>query len=218
MEAMFSFLKDLKNNNNRTWFQGQGVAFDKAKDQANNLFKAFYASLALQEELEPLKIYRIYRDVRFSNDKTPYKSYFSAQTGRKKPYLRGGYYLHLEPGQSFVGAGFWGPVPADLLRIRKDIEASDELVSIVADPQLQQAFGTLQGEQLKTAPKGFDKQHERVELLRYKQFIFKKSYSDEEVLSADFSAIVTADLRLLEPFLAYMTNVLIVDGNGNPLY
>ena len=82
MEAMFSFLKDLKNNNNRTWFQGQGVAFDKAKDQANNLFKAFYASLALQEELEPLKIYRIYRDVRFSNDKTPHKSYSSPHTGR----------------------------------------------------------------------------------------------------------------------------------------
>lgn len=218
MAKLFTFLKDLERNNNRVWLQSNSVDFEQAKKEADLLFKRIYAAMSAREELEPLKVYRIYRDVRFSKDKTPYKSYFSAQTGRKKPYLRGGYYLHLEPGNCFLGAGFWGPNPVDLLRIRKDVEASDELSHILQNPLLCQTFGNMQGEQVKTSPKGFDKAHERIDLLRYKQYFFKKLFTEQELKSAGFPAQLAASLDHLQPFFDYMTNVLIVDGNGNPLF
>src|SRR5690554_7274707 len=116
-----------------------------------------------------MKMYRIYRDVRFSGDKTPYKTHFAMYAGRLKSDYRGGYYLHIEPGNSFLGIGFWNPEKEDLLRIRKEIELDDELQTILNNKEIRSTFETIVGDEVKTAPKGFDKNHERIHLIKKKQ-------------------------------------------------
>ncbi|MBY0066892.1 DUF2461 domain-containing protein [Empedobacter falsenii] len=208
----------MTKNNNREWFTEHKVEFDTAKAEADSIFNVIYQELSKKEELEPLKIYRIYRDVRFSHDKTPYKTpyktHFSAQTGRKKPLNRGGYYFHIQPNHNFIGVGFWGPERDDLLRIRKDIEVSDELAKILQSKTIQKEFGEMQGDEVKSAPKGFSKDHERIELLRKKQYLFIKNFTDEEVLAKDFPQKVAKSIQVLQPFLDYMTEVLTTDENG----
>lgn len=218
MSQIDKFLKKLEKNNNREWFTEHKVEFDTAKAEADSIFNAIYQELTKKEELEPLKIYRIYRDVRFSHDKTPYKTHFSAQTGRKKPLNRGGYYFHIQPNHNFIGVGFWGPERDDLLRIRKDIEVSDELAKILQSKTIQKEFGEMQGDEVKSAPKGFSKDHERIELLRKKQYLFIKNFTDEEVLAKDFPQKVAKSIQVLQPFLDYMTEVLTTDENGQSLY
>ncbi|MFV0147693.1 DUF2461 domain-containing protein [Empedobacter falsenii] len=218
MSNITNFLKQLEKNNNRDWFNTHKNEFDTAKAEADLIFNAIYQELSKKEELEPLKIYRIYRDVRFTNDKTPYKIHFSAQSGRKKPHNRGGYYFHIQPNHNFIGIGFWGPERDDLLRIRKDIEVSDELEKILQSKTLIKEFGEIQGEEVKSAPKGFSKDHERIALLRKKQYLFIKNFTDEEVLAEDFPKKVAKSIQVLQPFLNYMTEVLTTDENGQPLF
>ncbi|MFV0217250.1 DUF2461 domain-containing protein [Empedobacter falsenii] len=218
MSNITNFLKHLEKNNNRDWFNTHKNEFDTAKAEADLIFNAIYQELSKKEELEPLKIYRIYRDVRFTNDKTPYKIHFSAQSGRKKPHNRGGYYFHIQPNHNFIGIGFWGPERDDLLRIRKDIEVSDELEKILQSKTLIKEFGEIQGEEVKSAPKGFSKDHERIALLRKKQYLFIKNFTDEEVLAEDFPKKVAKSIQVLQPFLNYMTEVLTTDENGQPLF
>ena len=218
MSNITNFLKQLEKNNNRDWFNTHKNEFDTAKAEADLIFNAIYQELSKKEELEPLKIYRIYRDVRFSNDKTPYKIHFSAQSGRKKPHNRGGYYFHIQPNHNFIGIGFWGPERDDLFRIRKDIEVSDELEKILQSKTLVKEFGEMQGEEVKSAPKGFSKDHERIALLRKKQYLFIKNFTDEEVLAEDFPKKVAKSIQVLQPFLNYMTEVLTTDENGQPLF
>lgn len=218
MSNITNFLKQLEKNNNRDWFNTHKNEFDTAKAEADLIFNAIYQELSKKEELEPLKIYKIYRDVRFSNDKTPYKIHFSAQSGRKKPHNRGGYYFHIQPNHNFIGVGFWGPERDDLLRIRKDIEVSDELEKILQSKTLVKEFGEMQGEEVKSAPKGFSKDHERIALLRKKQYLFIKNFTDEEVLAEDFPKKVAKSIQVLQPFLNYMTEVLTIDENGQPLF
>jgi uncharacterized protein (TIGR02453 family) len=218
MSNITNFLKQLEKNNNRDWFNTHKNEFNTAKAEADLIFNAIYQELSKKEELEPLNIYRIYRDVRFSNDKTPYKIHFSAQSGRKKPHNRGGYYFHIQPNHNFIGVGFWGPERDDLLRIRKDIEVSDELEKILQSKTLIKEFGEMQGEEVKSAPKGFSKDHERIALLRKKQYLFIKNFTDEEVLAEDFPKKVAKSIQVLQPFLNYMTEVLTTDENGQPLF
>ena len=218
MSNITNFLKQLEKNNNRDWFNTHKNEFDTAKAEADLIFNAIYQELSKKEELEPLKIYRIYRDVRFTNDKTPYKIHFSAQSGRKKPHNRGGYYFHIQPNHNFIGIGFWGPERDDLIRIRKDIEVSDELEKILQSKTLIKEFGEMQGEEVKSAPKGFSKDHERIALLRKKQYLFIKNFTDEEVLAEDFPKKVAKSIQVLQPFLNYMTEVLTIDENGQPLF
>ncbi len=218
MSNITNFLKQLEKENKLYWFNTHKNEFDTAKAEADLIFNAIYQELSKKEELEPLKIYRIYRDVRFTNDKTPYKIHFSAQSGRKKPHNRGGYYFHIQPNHNFIGIGFWGPERDDLLRIRKDIEVSDELEKILQSKTLIKEFGEIQGEEVKSAPKGFSKDHERIALLRKKQYLFIKNFTDEEVLAEDFPKKVAKSIQVLQPFLNYMTEVLTTDENGQPLF
>ena len=217
MSEIYTYLKKLEKNNNREWFTEHKNEFDVAKSEADLIFNAIYQELSKKMELEPLKIFRVYRDVRFSNDKTPYKTHFSAQTGSKKPHKRGGFYFHVQPNRCFIGVGFWGPERDDLLRIRKEIEASDELSKILINKNLLKEFGEMTGEELKSAPKGFNKEHDRIELLRKKQYLFIKNYTDDEVLAKDFPQKVAKSMQALQPFLAYMTDVLTTDENGESL-
>lgn len=217
MNPIFKFLEELRLNNNREWFFLHKSFYETAKNEADLIFEDVYNEISTIEVLQPLKKYRIYRDVRFSQDKTPYKTHFSAYTGRNKPINRGGFYMHIENHNCFIGAGFWAPEKDDLLRIRQSIDYSNELEELLNDKQLIKCFGTLVGDELKTAPKGFPKDHARIKLLRKKQFLFIKKFSNDEVLSTDFSAKIAAAYQHLIPFYDYMSEVLTVNENGESI-
>lgn len=213
MQNVLDFINKLQKNNNREWFVENKKSFEDAKETASSLFNNVYNKLKPIDHLEPLKIYRIYRDVRFSADKTPYKNHFSMYMARLQPEFRGGYYLHIEPGNSFIGIGFFDPNKEDLLRIRKEIELDDELETILSSKDIKATFGSLQGDEVKTAPKGFDKTHERIALLKKKQFLLIHKFTDKEVLSPDFYKEAANVFKKSRPFVDYMTDVLLTNLN-----
>ena len=148
---VFSFLKKLQKNNNREWFHEHKAAF---KDIELGV-KQFYAQLNEQlntvDSIDAFKIFRIYRDVRFSKNKLPYKTHFGGSFHRTKPELRGGYYLHIAPqNESFIATGFWDPSKEDLFRIRKEFEIdSEELRELMSQTEFKSVWGELQGDELK---------------------------------------------------------------------
>jgi len=217
-KSTFRFLQELARNNNRDWFQENKSTYEKAKENAHAVFENIDAELVKLDDFQKFKMYRIYRDVRFSKDKSPYKNYFSCHYGRLQPQNRGGFYVHLEPGnRSFVGGGFWNPNKEDLLTIRKAIEAEDDLEKILQAHELKQQVGNLAGENVKTAPKGFDKEHPRIQLLRHKQFLLRRGFSDAEVLDKNFSTNVISVYQAIQPFFYYLTEVLTTDENGESI-
>lgn len=219
MEAeVMEFLKDLGNNNNRPWFQENKDRFEAAKAEAHFLFREIELGLKELDEFHDPKFYRIYRDIRFSKDKTPYKDHFSAIFQRKQPENRGSFYVHLQPGSSFIGGGFWGPERDDLNRIRRAISMEDELEKILQNKEFKKAFGEMKGEKLKNVPKEYEKDHPRGELLKFKQFLIMKNYSDKEVLSDKFVENILKDYQIMQAFFYYMTDVLTTNENGESLY
>jgi uncharacterized protein (TIGR02453 family) len=156
--------------------------------------------------------------VRFSHDKTPYKNHLAGSFKRTKPHLRGGYYLHIEPGNSFLACGFWAPEKADVNRVRKEFEIdASELRAILADPEFISEFGKLKGDELKTAPRGFDKEHPNIDLIRKKQWIVTKEFTDREVLSEDFLVEIDSAYRAIRPFFDFMSDVLTTNANGESI-
>jgi len=212
---VFTFYKELEENNTREWFEPQKSRFKGLEAETKQFAEELKNGLSESDEIERVKIFRIYRDVRFSKNKTPYKTHFGISFHRKKPQLRGGYYLHLSPGDSFIATGFWNPDKEDLFRIRKEMEVdAAEFHEVIADPELRAHWGGLQGEEVKTAPKGFSKEHPDIDLIRKKQYIFMKKFTDKEVLSASFQTQILAHFIAIRPFFDYMTNVLTTDLNG----
>ncbi len=217
--SLFQFLHQLKANNNREWFAMHKKAFQVEEQLVKTFFMGIYTDLQKIDNLDKMQVFRIYRDVRFSKDKSPYKNHFSVGFNRCKPLLRGGMYLHIEDNASFVGGGFWEPNAADLFRIRKEIETdASELRAIISEKNFENHFQTLQGEELKTAPKGFDKAHPAIDLLRKKQFLLTRNFTNEEVLSPKFQSEVIASFKAMRPFFDYMSDVLNTDLNGESLY
>lgn len=217
--STLQFLTDLSEHNNREWFAEHKERFKAAK--AN--MKAFGATLLEEmqqhDQIEKIKLYRIYRDVRFSKDKTPYKNSLSGSFTRASKWLRGGYYFHIEPNNSFIGGGFWGPNTADLKRLRQEFAADPEsLRAIIHSKGFKKAFGTLEGSQLKTAPRGYPKDHPSVDLLRYKQFLVYQTFTNKEVLSPDFALQLSEGFKAMRPFFNYMSEVLTTDENGVPIF
>lgn len=215
-KSVFEFLEDLGQNNNRDWFDKNKPRYVKANEHFKKLAATINAGMIKQDHVEKMKLYRIYRDVRFSKNKLPYKNSFSGGFQRATKALRGGYYFHLEPGgNSFVGAGFWQPEAADLARIREEIAAdAAPLRAIINSANFKEHFGELKGEQLKTAPKGYPKDHPDIDLLRYKSFIVTKSFTDKEVQSPGFDQEVLKYFQAIRPFFDYMSEVLTTDSNG----
>src|SRR5690606_28499528 len=152
------FLGNLKNNNDREWLEANRAAYEEALGEARAFFESVRENLEAHDEVGDLKMFRIYRDVRFSKDKTPYKTHFAASFPRTGSHLRGGYYIHIQPGGSFLATGFWNPEKDDLLRIRKELEMdAAEFRKAIGDKGLKAHWGELQGDRVKTAPKGFDR-------------------------------------------------------------
>lgn len=218
-KSTLEFLTQLKENNNREWFTENKKRFDSEQKTTKTFFTQILTDLEKIDSIEKMQMHRIYRDIRFSKDKTPYKNHFSVSFDRTKPLLRGGMYLHIENDASFVGGGFWEPNNEDLFRIRKEIELdASDLKEIITDKTFVSYFGTLEGEELKTAPKGFDKTHPDIELIRKKQFVIRRKFSNKEVLSPNFQEEVLATFKAMRPFFDYMSDVLSTDLNGESIY
>ncbi len=211
----FQFLNDITVNNNRDWFNANKPTYQTALDDVKQFVKAVEDGLNKTDNIEKSKVFRIYRDVRFSKNKSPYKNYFGASFMRATAKLRGGYYLHIEQEKSFVGGGFWAPNPSDLKRIRDEFALDDKPTrKILADKTFKKYFGTLQGDAVKTAPKGFDKTHPAIDLIRMKQLVISRPFSEEEVTNKNFLKEVVLTFGAMRPFFDYMSEVLTTDRNG----
>ncbi len=214
------FLLDLQANNNRDWFQAQKARYDASHQNMITFAEALFDRLSQSDQLVPMSgkkiLFRIYRDVRFSKDKAPYKNHWSGSFKRATQWLRGGYYFHVEPGGgSFVGGGFWGPDKDDLKRIRDEFAVdADPIREIIASPTFQQYFGELRGDKLKTAPKGYDKEHPNIDLIRHKSFVVSRAFTDEQVLRPDFLEEIALTFEAMRPYFDYMSDVLTTNADG----
>lgn len=220
MKTTLNFLNQIAKHNDREWFKENKEQYDSCQDE----FKTFAFALAEKMKSHDLlddngtKIYRIYRDVRFSNDKTPYTLHRSVHFTRAGESRRGGYYLKIQPGESFIAGGFWRPNPEDLQLIRKQIDQEPEaLRDVLNSNELKSYFGEMEGEQVKTAPKGFSKDNPAIDLLRYKGFILTHRFTDKEVLAPDFIDQVSEGFKKMRPFLDYMSEIVTTDLNGQSL-
>lgn len=222
-KSTLRFLRDLSKNNSRDWFLAHKKDYELALANAQNFFGALIGIMNTHDDIETISgkkaLYRIYNDVRFSDDKTPYNPRFAGHLKRRKPQLRGGYYLWIKPGASKLGCGFAYPNPDDLKRVRMDIlhNHEDWRRMLKAKP-LVKNFGAMEGDQVKTAPQGFPKDHPAIDLLRYKQYWFEHSFTDKEVTDPGFLKEVNSIFKSIRPFFDYMSEVLTTDINGEPLH
>ena len=215
---VFQFFSKLAKNNNREWFECRKTEFKALESEVKIFVKEIESALQEHDKIEKAKIFRIYRDVRFSKNKSPYKTHFGMAFHREKPPLRGGYYIHLEPNNSLLGVGVWGPSAADLFRIRKELEVdAAELREIMADPTFKSYWGTLQGDEVKTAPKGFNKEHPNIDLIKKKQYTFHHCLSDQQVFDPNFSELIDDHFQNIRPYFDYMSSVLTTDLNGESI-
>jgi len=213
------FLNKLSVNNNREWFEAHKETFKSHQLSVKSVLELIKDGLGETDVIEKLKLFRIYRDVRFSKDKTPYKDYFSASLTRMGNSLRGGYYIHLKPGDAFLAVGFWDPNKEDLFRIRKEIESdASDFKDFLKDPLFKKTWGNFSGETLKTAPKGFSKDHPEINLLRRKNFVFIHPIPDSDICSEEFVSNTVKAFQVSRPFLNLMSDILSTDLNGQALF
>jgi len=221
-KSSLQFLKALSGNNNREWFNERKDQYLAARDNIIEFADALLVLMNKHDKIETpsgkKSLFRIYKDVRFSKDKTPYNTHWNGVLKRATKKLRGSYYFHLKPGNSFIAGGFWGPEPEDLKRIRMDIQMNyEDWNKLLGSKSFKNTFKKLQGEQLSSAPRGFDKDHPAIDLLRYKQFILRYDFSDKEVTGPDFPKKVNEIFKKMRPFLDHMSEVLTTDLNGESL-
>ena len=218
----FDFLRKLSRNNNREWFLRHKSEYEHAKADAEKFVNTLITKMNEHDDLETTSakqsLYRIHNDVRFSSEKIPYNPRFAGYLRRGKPFLRGGYYFWIKPGGCAIGCGFTGPNPDDLRRIREDIDMnSDYWRDILKSKSLVKVFGQMRGDQVKTAPRGYQVDHPSIDLLRFKQYWFERSFKDDEALHHSFVKKVDDSFRAIRPFFDYMSDVLSTNANGEPM-
>ena len=217
--STITFLSDLAQNNNRDWFAENKSRYTNAHENMIAFVEELLHTMSKHDALATASgkksLYRIYNDVRFSANKAPYKPRFAFGIQRASAQRRGGYYVHLQPGNNFLACGFFSPNPADLKRIRQDIEQNPATWrQILGSKKIKQSFGTLTGNQVPTFPKGFPKEHEAIDLIRYKQFIVKHHFTDEAILQPNFLHTIDLLFQCVRPFFDYLSIVLTTDANG----
>lgn len=208
MKNVYKFLKELRKNNNREWFNENKEWYLEVKNEIEIFTSQLIGRIAEFDPeaatLTPAQCtYRIYRDTRFSHDKTPYKTHIGVVVcpgGTKKSY-RCCYYVHFEPGNSFIGGGCWCP-PAPLLKeIRKSIfDNIDEYLEIVKAPQFQELYGFPGHDLLKTAPKDFPKDWPYLEYIKPREYTVHHAASDRDFCRPDLIETVGKDFEILKPF------------------
>ena len=219
-KTSLQYLQELKENNNREWFAETKTAYSQAQENAKDVYAAIRQNLEKHDAIADFKLFRIYRDVRFSKDKTPYQPHFAGSFSRLGNELRGGYYLRIRPGESFLAGGFWEPNKEDLFRIRTEIaQDASEIKAILEDKDFLKYFGGKfeSISQLKTIPRGFNKEHPEANLLRKKGFIAVRNFTDQEVLSANFLDEIDKSYKALRPFFDLFSDVLTTNLNGESL-
>jgi uncharacterized protein (TIGR02453 family) len=222
-KRLFAFLKNIKKHNNRVWFNANKEVYLEQNAAVVNFADVLIAKMNQHDKIETPSgkkaVFRIYRDVRFSKDKSPYKSYFGLHLSRATKLLRGGYYLHIEPGKCFAGGGFWNPDPEDLKHIRAQIALDPKpLRNIIKSTAFKKNFGELHGDKLIFAPKGYEKDHPAANLLKYKQFLISKALPDSVMVSPKGMNEVVKSFRAMRPFFDYMSDILTTNTNGESLY
>lgn len=215
-KATVGFLSDLEANNNKTWFDANRTAYEAAKQD----FEIFITGLHKQvASLEPDvanhkpkdSIFRIFRDVRFAKDKTPYKANFGAyfsRAGRKAPDA--GYYIHIQPGdKSFVAGGLWMPEGPLLKKTRQEIDYNfDEFVGILNKASFKKHYKKLDGETLKTLPQGYTADNPAADYLKFKSFIVSKPIADKDLTSKTFDTKVMDLFTEMKPFVDFLNKAL----------
>ncbi len=210
------FLADLAEHNTREWFNENKSRYENAR---KNYLLFLEDMLQEMQAFEPIAhnqkakdlVFRIYRDVRFSHDKRPYKDHFGAyiaEGGRKSIFP--GYYLHLAANnKSFVAGGLWMPPAEQLKAVRQEIDYNlDEFKSIVESEDFKKRFGSMSGEQLKTTPKGYDKENPAIEYLRFKSWNALMPLSDKTILSPDLMSILMDAMKALKPLNDFLMRPL----------
>ncbi len=212
------FLKDLKKNNNKPWFEEHRKAYEAAKSDFEKLTVTVLKTTASFDttvaNLQPKDcLFRINRDVRFAKDKSPYKTNFGMgiSKGGKKA-VSAGYYLHCEPGEAFVGGGMWMPMPPELKKLRQEIDYHwDEFSQIITSKKFKTAYGDLEKTaeySLSRPPKGYDESNPAIAYLKLKSFLGLRKLTDEELQSDKLVKIVTTSFEALKPLLDFMNRAI----------
>lgn len=205
---ILEFLSGLKENNHKEWIEANRSFYEQAKEEFKGLVSEILEKLKEQDpSLDMLAakdcIFRMNRDVRFSKDKSPYKTWMSAlmAEGGKKS-LNAVYYLHLQPdNESMVAGGMYQPPGDYMKKIRQEIDYNaGELISIVGSPSFKKYFTEIEGEKLSRAPKGYLPAHPNIEFLKLKSYLAIRKFSDKEVISPDFKDEVTDTFKAAQPF------------------
>ena len=204
--STLQFLKTLEKNNNRDWFNEHKNLYLEAKEEVELFVENLIQEIATFDEeilkIDPKKaVFRIYRDVRFSKNKIPYKTHFGASLGMGKGTKISGYYLHIEPGKSFIAGGVYNPDPAVLKQIRNEIAASgDDLLKIIEHQDFRNNFRGLSVEhKLQRVPAGFEKDHPMADYLKLKSFTVSHPISDEDLLDNHAAENFAKILRTIKP-------------------
>ncbi len=213
-----TFLADLKADNNRDWFMENKPRYEEAKKEFEHFIDALILEIAkfdpsIAHHRAKDCIFRIYRDVRFSKDKSPYKTHFGAYvTGaakRSEIHSKAGYYIHIEPGASMLGGGAYLPEGTWLKAIRQEIAFNgNEFRTILIHPDFKKYFGSMEGEQLKKAPKEYGADHPEIESLKYKSFLATNKCTDSKVTAGDFLWYASEVFRALHPFDQFLNRAM----------
>ncbi len=215
LKPVLTFLAGIKSHNNKPWFEAHRAQYEKAKAEFEALVDDLILGLRRFEDIGSVTakdcVMRIYRDVRFSPNKSPYKYNMSADIkpgGRHSSRL--GYYIHIEPRDaSMLAGGLYMPETAQLNRFRAAIARHPrEFKLIIAEPEFKRYFGAIEGEKLKTAPQGYDRSHPEIDLLRLKDVTAVHHLSDAKVLAHVFTRHALKTFEALKPFLDYLNSVV----------
>jgi uncharacterized protein (TIGR02453 family) len=214
LKTTLEFLKDVRPNNNKAWFDANRKRYQEARSIFEELIGDIMRQFGTVEDLGNTSVkeclYRFNRDIRFSKDKSPYNTHMGALIARggRKSSERS-YYIQIAPGESFVAGGIYAPSPQELQKIRAALADNPrKFTDILAYKDFVRYFGTFQGEKLKSAPKGYSSDHPAIELLKYKQFLALHKLTDEQVLADDLVPHVISACKVLKPFVGYFTEAV----------
>jgi uncharacterized protein (TIGR02453 family) len=206
------FIEQLAKNNNKPWFDAHRDEYATAKVDFEDFVTDLMDKLvpiepSLREQKAKDAIFRIFRDVRFSKDKTPYKGHFGVYLSRGgRKYPGAGYYLHIEPGgKSFIGGGLWMPEPSLLKAVRQEIDYNlEEFKEVIGDKKFRKLFFKIEGERLKTLPQGYAAENPAIEYLRMKSFTAGHSLKDAELTSKGFAKKAVDVFTTMKPFVDFL--------------
>lgn len=209
---LFDFLSELKLNNNKPWFEANKPWYEESRQ---NMILFIESLVAKVRTVEPIVekdarkyVGRIYRDLRFSKDKTPYHTYFNALIERGGDGKKCPLYLHLEPGNSFLAGGIWQPEPALLKQVRQEIDYNGSVLhEIITTKKFIKYFNQLSGDKLLRPPKGYEPDNVNLELLKLKQYIVHRQFDEPSVLSAAFQAEILLTYNAAIPFFRFFDQV-----------